>query len=53
MDTKVSALVELHKPVERVVAGFGKQGWRPVDAKMKINRARIWSRAGDGTGGHA
>jgi NTP pyrophosphatase (non-canonical NTP hydrolase) len=38
--------------LHRLVGLAGRDLAKEVDAKMKINRARIWSRAGDGTGGH-
>jgi NTP pyrophosphatase (non-canonical NTP hydrolase) len=38
--------------LHRLVALAGRDLAAEVDAKMKINRARQWKRAGDGTGGH-
>jgi NTP pyrophosphatase (non-canonical NTP hydrolase) len=38
--------------LHRLVALAGSDLAAEVDAKMKINRARTWKRAGGGTGGH-
>jgi NTP pyrophosphatase (non-canonical NTP hydrolase) len=38
--------------LHRLVALKGLDLAAEVDAKMKVNRARKWTRAGDGTGGH-
>jgi NTP pyrophosphatase (non-canonical NTP hydrolase) len=38
--------------LHRLAALKGRDLGAEVDAKMKINRARQWKRAGDGTGGH-
>jgi NTP pyrophosphatase (non-canonical NTP hydrolase) len=38
--------------LHRLLALVGKDLAAEVDAKMAINRARAWKRAGDGTGGH-
>jgi NTP pyrophosphatase (non-canonical NTP hydrolase) len=38
--------------LHRLVALAGSDLAKEVDAKMAVNRARRWKRAGDGTGGH-
>lgn len=38
--------------LHRLVALAGMDLNQQVDAKMAINRARVWKAAGDGTGGH-
>jgi NTP pyrophosphatase (non-canonical NTP hydrolase) len=38
--------------LHRLVALAGMDLADEVDAKMAVNRARIWKPAGDGTGGH-
>ncbi len=38
--------------LHRLVALAGMDLNQQVDAKMQLNRARIWKAAGDGTGGH-
>lgn len=38
--------------LHRLCALIGSDLSEQVDAKMAVNRARTWKRAGDGTGGH-
>ena len=38
--------------LHRLMGLLGKDLAEEVDAKMAINRNRIWKTAGDGTGGH-
>lgn len=38
--------------LHRLVGILGMELSEQVDAKMKVNRARRWKAAGDGTGGH-
>ena len=38
--------------LHRLAGILGHDLYEQVDAKMTINRARKWSAAGDGTGGH-
>ena len=38
--------------LHRLVGLLGMELSEQVDAKMKVNRARKWRVAGDGTGGH-
>jgi len=38
--------------LHRLVGLLGMELSEQVDAKMKVNRARKWRAAGDGTGGH-
>ena len=38
--------------LHRLMGLLGKDLTEEVDAKMTINRNRIWKTAGDGTGGH-
>ena len=38
--------------IHRLVGLLGKELSDEVDAKMRVNRSRKWTSAGDGTGGH-
>ena len=38
--------------LHRLVGLLGMELSEQVDAKMRVNRARTWKAAGDGTGGH-